>query len=69
MVGGCLAVVAQWQSIGTSSQMCPVLPVTAGLFYFRLIESKFLYIQHEARTLNSYILLGLVPRLPHGVCV
>ena len=44
------------------------LPVTAGLFYFCLIASEFLYIQHEARTLSSYTLLGLVPRLPHGVC-
>ena len=39
-VGGCPAVVAQWQSTGDSSQRCP------GLFtflYFRFITSKFLY--------------------------
>ena len=53
-VGGCPAVVAQWQNTGGSSRRCPGfdsrrLP-TAGFFlYFRLIISKFIYFQREAR--------------------
>ena len=47
-VGGCLVVVAQWQSTGCTSQVSRVqFPATAGFFtllYFCLITSKFLFI-------------------------
>ena len=46
-VGGCPAVMAQWQSTGGSRLKLEVswvqLPATAGPFTFRLIASKFLY--------------------------
>ena len=47
-VGGCPAVVAQWQSTGGSSQRCPgfnsrQLPAFFTFFYFCLITSKFIY--------------------------
>ena len=49
-VGGCPAVVAQWQSTGGSSQRCPGfdsrrLPAFFTFLYFRLITSNFLYFQ------------------------
>ena len=52
--GGCPAVVAQWQSTGGSSQRCPGfdsrrLPAFFTFLYFRLITSKFIYFQLEAR--------------------
>ena len=47
--GGCPAVVAQWQSTGGSSQRCPGfdsrrLPAFFTFLYFRLITSKFIYL-------------------------
>ena len=38
-VGGCPGVVAQWQSTGSSSQMCPGFDSRASLFTFLLIKS------------------------------
>ena len=69
--GGCVVAVAQWQSTGGSCQRCPVLGLTPGgcqpfhLSLFRLIASKFLYFQHEARcselkdTIDSFIYYSL----------
>ena len=47
-VGGCPAVIAQWQSTGGSSQRCPGfdsrrLPAFFTFLYFRPITSNFLY--------------------------
>ena len=58
-VGGCLVVVAQWQSTGGSSQRCPgfdsrQLPAFFGFLYFRLITSKFIYFQREARCFEHF---------------
>ena len=54
-VGGCPAVVAQWQSTGGSSQGCPGfdswrLPAFFTFLYFHLITSKFLYYTIEQHT-------------------
>ena len=51
MVGGCPAVVVQWQSTGGSSQRCPGfdswrLPAFFNFLYFRLIISNFLLRGH-----------------------
>ena len=53
-VGGCLAVVAQWQSTGGSSQRCPGfdsrrLQAFFTFLYLRHITSNFIYFQLEAR--------------------
>ena len=56
--GGCLVVVAQWQSTSCTSQVSWVqFPVTASLFtffYFCFKTSKFSLFQYEARVLNRY---------------
>ena len=67
-VGGCLDVVAQWQSTGGSSQVSWVwLPVAAGLFtflYFCLITSKFIY-----RFVLCVVMLFYILRKSVSMCV
>ena len=47
--GGCLAVGAQWENTGGSSQRCPGFD-SQRLSVFFLFSSKFLYFQREARS-------------------
>ena len=43
-VGGCLAIMAQWQSTGCANQWCPGFVGLFTFLYFHLIASKFIYI-------------------------
>ena len=59
-VGGCPAVVAQWQSTGGSSQRCPGfdsrrLPAFFTFLYLRLITSNFIYFELEARYSQHFL--------------
>ena len=73
-VGGCLDVVAQWQSTGGSSQVSWVwLPVAAGLFtflYFRLVTSKFIYRHINICTVcgNAFLYKLHITQVSQHVC-
>ena len=75
-VGGCPAVMAQWQSTDGSSQRCPVFDLrwAAGLFHFPLfsphnIQIHLLFSYYTHNEFVVYTVLMLVLALDSGILV